>query len=347
MDSWSRPNKHATTPPPLYLTHGDTVPYCHTCGRVISERRKTQNTTQVKYCSSRCRNSKPGAIDRKIEATFAALLDGATPESLKEDKTTEGGEKIGDAKKHKKKGSKSMKGDHRPIIECQVVEEIVFQREKDPEKVYGRRKNRKARFVVEREEDWKSVDMVDHPAPSNPGATTYHQPVTSDEDTVSDSEEELEQGGVVVEEPRDPSELPDSIEYGYGSGKIRPPQDQNDVNGSVGGEKGWAERIEETEDMKEKRREGQRRAEEREMVRKAARRGCAFGFVVDSDGAEQKWEKREGKTKVGKEGKKDAEGKVDGESKEERRKCEAVMKGVVVESSFAKGEWGIRWREMV
>jgi hypothetical protein len=51
------------------------------------------------------------------------------------------------------------------------------------------------------------------------------------------------------------------------------------------------------------------------MVRKAARRGCAFGFVVDGAG--------------------------------ERRKCEAVMKGVVVEASFAKGEWGIRWREKV
>jgi hypothetical protein len=352
MDSWSRPNKHATTPPPLYLTHGDTVPYCHTCGRVISERRKTQNTTQVKYCSSRCRNSKPGAIDRKIEATFAALLDGATPESLKEDKNLEGGDKNGDARKHKKKGSKSMKGDHRPIIECQVVEEIVFQREKDPEKVYGRRKNRKARFVVEKEEDWKSVDMVDHPAPAGVMTSAQQNPAnfTSDEDTVSDSEDEEpeREGGVVLETGRDPEDtLPDSIEYGYGSGKIRPPQDQNDVNGSVGGEKGWAERIEETEDMKEKRREGQRRAEEREMVRKAARRGCAFGFIVDSDGAEQKWEKREGKSKVGKEGKKEAEMKGDTESKEERRKCEAVMKGVVVESSFAKGEWGIRWREMV
>ncbi|KAG9192918.1 hypothetical protein G6011_11652 [Alternaria panax] len=346
MDSWSRPSKHAVTPPPLYLTVGDTVPYCHSCGRVISERRKTANATEVKYCSSRCRNNKPGPIDRKIEATFAALLNGASPGSLKENagaeviKRVEGGGggdvgheeedikgKIGKGKNgHKKKFSKNtIKGDHRIIVECSTVEEIVFQREKDPEKVYGRRKNRKARFVVEKPEDWKSVDMVDQPASTsaNVDATstpaTQSQPppqdYTSDSDTASDSSNE-DEGGVVLEPTKsaDPI-IPDVLEYGYGSGKVRPPQDQNDVNGSVGGEKGWAERIEETDEMKLKRREGQRKADEREKVRQAARRGCAFGFTVPDEA--------------------------------EKRKCEAVMKGVVVESSFAKGEWGVRWRERV
>merc|ERR1712093_536394 len=65
-----------------------------------------------------------------------------------------------------------------------------------------------------------------------------------------------------------------------------------------------SERIEETNEMKEKRREGQRIAEEREIVRKAARRGCAFGFVADG-GTEEKGKKSE------------------------RRMCEAVMKGAV------------------
>jgi hypothetical protein len=341
MDSWSRPNKHATTPPPLYLTVGDSVPYCHSCGRVIGERRK-HGGSEVKYCSARCRNSKPGITDRKIESVFAALLNGATPESLKEQEEEDQevpqekgskDEKFGKhEKKHKKKGSKIVKGDHRIIVECQTVQDIVFQREKDPEKVYGRRKNRKARFVVEKPEDWKSVDMVDKPAPT-PG-TSAAQPGTSltseddnNDDTVSDSDSEEQEGGIVLENARPPNTssgsatephgetLPDTVEYGYGSGKVRPPQEMNDVNGSVGGEKGWAERIEETEDMKLKRREGQRRADEREMVRKAARRGCAFGFTVEGE--------------------------------EEKRKCEAVMKGVVVESSFAKGEWGVRWRERV
>jgi hypothetical protein len=327
MDSWSRPNKHATTPPPLYLTVGDSVPYCHSCGRVIGERRK-HGTTEVKYCSARCRNSKPGPIDRKIEAAFAALLNGATPESLKEGAETEEQVKPAadtkdakDGKKHKKKASKSVKGEHRILIECQTVQDVVFAREKDPEKVYGRRKNRKARFVVEKPEDWRSVDMVDNPNPASaPG--TAPKPTTSltseddnANDTFSDSEPEEQEGGIVLEDAKAPNDLPDQVEYGYGSGKVRPPQMQNDVNGSVGGEKGWAERIEETEDMKAKRREGQRRADEREMVRKAARRGCAFGFTVEGE--------------------------------EEKRKCEAVMKGTVVEASFAKGEWAIRWRERV
>ncbi|CAO2647993.1 Nn.00g089150.m01.CDS01 [Neocucurbitaria sp. VM-36] len=327
MDSWSRPSKHAVTPPPLYLTVGDTVPYCHSCGRVIGERRK-QGATEVKYCSARCRNSKPGPVDRKIEATFAALLDGKTPEELRNGDVGKEQEK-GSAdeakrKKHSKKGSKSMKkGDHRIIVECGTVEEIVFVREKDPEKVYGRRKNRKARFVVEKPEDWRSVDMVDEPtstptaATTTTSATSSSQPppeFTSDSETLSDSDGEQE-GGIVLESTSTPTQdqHADEVAYGYGSGKIRPPQSQNDVNGSVGGEKGWAERSEETDEMKAKRREGQRRADEREMVRKAARRGCAFGFAVE-----------------GEEGKK---------------KCEAVMKGVVVEASFAKGEWGVRWRE--
>lgn len=338
MDSWSRPSKHAVTPPPLYLTVGDAVPYCHTCGRVISERRKTQNATEVKYCSTRCRNSKPGPIDRKIEATFAALLNGATIESLKESggaeaparvsldhkkekekPVFEGKSEKGERKPKKKASTKPSKGDHRIILDCSIVEEIVFQREKDPEKVYGRRKNRKARFVVEKPEDWKSVDMVDKPAQlTNPASFQQQQQhdLSSEEDSFSDSEDERE-GGIVLESsrPLDGDNVPDTIPFGYGSGKIRPPQAQNDVNGSIGGEKGWAERIEETDEMKLKRREGQKRAEERERVRQAARRGCAFGFAVEGE--------------------------------EAKKKCEAVMKGVVVESSFAKGEWGVRWREDV
>ena len=95
--------------------------------------------------------------------------------------------------------------------------------------------------------------------------------------------------------------------------RIRPPQELSEVNGGVGGEKGLKERVEESDEMLKKRREGQKKADQRELVRCAARRGVAFGFVV-------------------------------GEG-EERRMCEAVMQGKVVESSFAKGDWGVRWRE--
>ena len=59
---------------------------------------------------------------------------------------------------------------------------------------------------------------------------------------------------------------------------------------------------------------GMQKAKEREMVRRAARRGVAFGFLEEIE-----------------------EGN--------RRRVEAVQEGRVVESSFAKGEWGVRWKE--
>ncbi|KAF2872144.1 hypothetical protein BDV95DRAFT_571597 [Massariosphaeria phaeospora] len=308
MDSWSRPSKHSATPPPLYLTTGSTpIPYCHSCGRVIGQRKSNANQ-EVKYCSARCRNSKPRPVDRRIEAVFTQLLNGASPESLKDGAAGDVGEAVveqtggGGGGKQKKK--KAVKGDPRVIVECDQVEAIVFPRDKDPAKVYGRRKNRAARGVVEDPEEWRSVDMVDDPA-EDAAATAPGAPQTTDDEM-----------GTASENGNDVAQDPDS-EYGYGGGKVRPPQSKADVNGSVGGEKGWAERIEETEEMKAKRLEGKRRVEEREMVRRAARRGVAFGFAVPS-----------------------GEGVVDG-----RRKCEAIRKGVVVEPSFAKGEWGIRWRE--
>ena len=57
---------------------------------------------------------------------------------------------------------------------------------------------------------------------------------------------------------------------------------------------------------------GMQKAKEREMVRRAARRGVAFGFEMEEEGRR-------------------------------RRSVEAVQGGRVVESSFAKGDWGVRW----
>ena len=56
---------------------------------------------------------------------------------------------------------------------------------------------------------------------------------------------------------------------------------------------------------------GMQKAKEREMVRRAARRGVAFGFEMEEGGR--------------------------------RRSVEAVQGGRVLESSFAKGDWGVRW----
>lgn len=129
--------------------------------------------------------------------------------------------------------------------------------------------------------------------------------------------------------------------------RVRPPQSQSEVNGSIGGEKGWAEKIVETPEMLQKRLEGQKRAEERELVRCAARRLCAFGVVVEAlvgDGdANDRGAKGKGKGKSREKERDVVAG--DGDGEERRKKCEAVMSGNVVEASYAKGEWGIRWRE--
>ena len=129
--------------------------------------------------------------------------------------------------------------------------------------------------------------------------------------------------------------------------RIRPPQSQSEVNGSIGGEKGWAEKIEETPEMLQKRLDGQKRADERELVRCAARRLCAFGIVVDDPvtGGEAKGKAAKGKGKGKGKQQKGATDSDDGGEHEHRKKCEAIMSGRVVEASYAKGEWGIRWRE--
>ena len=84
---------------------------------------------------------------------------------------------------------------------------------------------------------------------------------------------------------------------------------------------------------------GLQRAHRREKVRQAARRGCAFGFLVDGDagtGGDEGGETEEGGDGDGEGGKGKGKGR-------RRRKVEAVQNGRVVEASFAKGEFGVRW----
>lgn len=284
MDSWSRPSKSQATPAPFYLLpDGDATPYCRSCGRVISGRKSAPprgSTTspgtrhEPKYCSSRCRGQKPGRLDREIEQAFVRFLRG--------DEEAEGATKM------------KVKGDARVLVPCDLVEKRVFGERKDPEKVHGRRKNRASRAIPEGGEDGGS-DVAEA---CREGADPGEQII----------DEMLGRARTAESEP-DPG-----VKAGLsvrGGTRVRLPQTRSLVNGSVGGEKGRAERVEETEEMRGKREEGQRRAHEREMVRCAARRGVVFGFLVG----------------------------------DERVKCEAVMHGKVVEPSFVKGDWAVRWRE--
>lgn len=71
-----------------------------------------------------------------------------------------------------------------------------------------------------------------------------------------------------------------------------------------------AEASDDGHDQETRQQVGQQKAAQREMVRRAARRGVIFGLDQGSSG----------------------------------RKCEVVQHGRVVEPSFAKGDFSIRWR---
>lgn len=229
----------------------------------------------------------------------------------------------------KGKTGKKSKGETRILVPCTAVETLVFGDRFDPEKVYGRRRDRAKRGVKD-DEVWKSVDMVDQPGEvdgGEEGRISYPPGTKKDEDaprTSIDNASVSTDGGASVGSVELDHDVLARLSIRSGT-RIRPPQNVSEVNGGVGGEKGLKEKIEETEDMLEKRREGQRRAEEREMVRCAARRGIAFGFLVER-------ENDDGRA-------------VEGVWAGDRRLCEAVMLGKVVESSFAKGDWSVRWRE--
>lgn len=78
---------------------------------------------------------------------------------------------------------------------------------------------------------------------------------------------------------------------------------------------------------------GRQRASNREKVRQAARRGAVFGFSIHhgteptdaSSGSKQRLNLSRDRFR--------------------RRKVEAVQGGRIVEASFAKGPWGVRWKD--
>ena len=240
MDSWSRPNKASATPPPLYLTE-ENAKYCAACGRIIGPRRSHKQNEIVKYCSDSCRKRRLKPIDKKIDSTILALLQGQVDSGI---------EKI-DVK------SRYRKGDRRNMLTCDEIEELVFDRK-----------------------------------PAETDASTDH------------THEDFEEDPYAVQE-----EVPDSDLQG------KPPNPTGPGS-------------------EEKRQEGQKRAEEREMIRRGARRAVVFGFPIEKTAEAVKENRSKPET--------DQQASSD---ETPRRKCEAVMNGQVVEPSFAKGNWSIRWRE--
>lgn len=329
MDSWSRPSKHSSTPPPFYLlSGGGDTPYCHACGRLIGARRVQTSKSgkeKVKYCSERCRHQKPGDTDRTIEDTFVSLLNGENPKIV----SSVGDLNAASSMKTIKASVpvKKVKGETRITVICSTVEELVFGSRYDPEKVFGRKRNRAKRGVPDSGE-WKSVDMEDSPA----------QGYEDLSENPSDSEMKDKE-----------ITLQDSNNFPVITRAEEGLSDGSEANPHAGSNKRCRSTAVEDEELKQKREQGQKKAEEREAVRSAARRLCAFGVCVPEEAAQGDKGSGDSRSKQrNKERAKVAESTINNtaEPTENRRKCEAVMKdGMVVEPSLAKGEWGIRWRE--
>jgi hypothetical protein len=348
-----------------HIPNKDWPPHGKKKGSRKSQSAKTA-ATEVKFCSDRCKRHKLRPVDRRIEAAFAALLDGqdasqfaavpaeaassnnnnndnnTTPET-----STETQQKVQaqaenphdkyDYNKGKKKQPQKVKGDPRILVSCSQVESLIYGSRQDPEKTFGRKKNRARRGVADGDV-WKSIDMVDSDSDTGTAETA-----SADDEAIETASTRLMNrgggggGGVSLTEPVDQDEDANADVVRL-KGRVRPPQSESEVNGSVGGEKGWAEKIYETPDMLQKRRDGQRRAEEKEMVKCAARRAVVFGLESSRV--------LPGEAKKAKRGKDDDDDDEGREVKREgRRMCEAVMHGAVVEPSYAKGDWSIRWRD--
>lgn len=86
----------------------------------------------------------------------------------------------------------------------------------------------------------------------------------------------------------------------------------------------------------QKRLAGQKKADEREMVRRSARRAVVFGFPVQAEAASLTTPAKS---------KKGSKAMIAPEELPTRRYCEALMNGKLVDPSFAKGNWSIRWRD--
>lgn len=284
------------------------------------------NQAVVKYCSDKCKHHKPSkaadSIEERLQFALIELLEGRAVRPVLPETGSE--EPVAVKARYQPK-----KGDPRIIVQLSEVEEAVFGNRQDPEKTFGRRRNR-AKRGVDDGPVWKSVDMIDGGAGNarqHGGDSTVE---LADLDDLSDGTDASANGDDIFET--------NGVKL-----RVRPPQTKSDVNFSVGGERGWAEKIEETAEMQQKRIEGVKKAEEKEMVKQAGRRAVVFGLPVPRQSTTSHRENK-GSKKKGRKAEREVEEEED-DVQPLMKKCEALMNNSVVEPSFAKGDWSIRWRE--
>ncbi|KAI0996038.1 hypothetical protein K3495_g12143 [Podosphaera aphanis] len=334
-----RPSKHIKFPPPLYLSSpGTRIPYCHTCGRVNSPRRSHQSadpSTPVKFCSDRCRRSKPGPLDLQIEDAFVALLENQMEQYVSKYGEPEGhGFDRNKLKLDRLRADRRIKHHHRQpksIVFCSEVEAMVFwqrfHRETSSASGVAPGNHQEQDRIADREttqaslawecEDDKNLSIK---CEIDPDCSDMLETRDYETDYITDAEE-----------------------------KSIPSTGRNHETMAVA--KSSVDKIDETDDLILKQRQGQRLAEEREMVRRAARRGVAFGFKIPDpeDSKADAGHLKKNRKRQGKDHSNDQERQIGTETPKNIKMCEAVVvatkSAVVVEASFAKGDWGVRWRK--
>ena len=239
-------------------------------------------------------------------------------------------EQIG-AGKGKGSGKRRTEGGERVVAMCRAVEEVIFGERRALEKD---ERSDEAEFCAI---DATAGNFVDHEA------------ATGDEDASLPSENEHfrlpddSSSGIASEAIADSQQLP-----GYGAGDYiaRFSESEGESSVSEGSQAGIG--AVENPELAGRRLRGHRLAQERETVRRAARRGVVFGFLSRDEGKKEKGETvAAGKLRKRKDKRaaEEIEKGGGGMKTKKRRKCEAVVNGIVVEPSFAKGDWGIRWRD--
>ncbi|GAM87747.1 hypothetical protein ANO11243_057740 [Dothideomycetidae sp. 11243] len=338
-----RPTKKAEVPPPLYLTAapGEEPSYCHACGRLIGSHKLksgASSSTTARYCSERCKrhkpSSNPGSLDRAIEDTLYLLLNETTipeiisalPESITQHHDTT--QDIEDTRRRSTK-----KGETRLVVPCSLVESIIFSRLTSINRAQNKRNVRK---TLEPE-------------------VPQHNDKDYDEAALTATLARLKarQTGTA------PACAPDPTAQEGATDTVPSASDEDDDN-----ENEDEAPPTQAEGDDAKRKQGQQRATERERVRNACRRAVIFGLLppgmvdtrpLDAVPKQQPEEEeppsssRAGKARKARE-EAHKRTKSGAAEKEQggggRRRCEAVMRGAVVEPSYAKGEWGVRWAEV-
>lgn len=295
---WSRPCKQQALPSPLYLLPGgNTIPYCHRCGRVISLRKiqsSQRSNSVIKYCSQGCRSRGLGQWDRVAENIFIALLEGkdVDPEVIRQWRETPM------ALTETKANPRAVKKSQITVM-CFKVERIISSMRQLIGQTLGPTNSSSS----------KNIDDTDHGKDGNtPSCTSLnHEQARYLDGSHASSQSEA-----------------DAAEWFSKQSAVE--------NGAKS----------EQDDAK---RRGQKKAEEREIVRCAARRLCVLGLPLQSETeADSLAVGREGRGRV-KESKSTKNRTVN--DHEVLQKCEAVLpNGKVVEPSFAKGDFGIRWRDI-